>query len=81
MNYENIIIIILSIYILYIDKYTILFKDLLDNEITKIIILFFIIFNKNHIINLLLLIAYVLSLKYIYLSISENNSQKLYKNI
>ena len=81
MNYENIVIIILSIYILYIDQSRILFKDLLDNEITKIIILFFIIFNKNHIINLLLLIAYVLSLKYIYLSISENNSQKLYKNI
>ena len=84
MNYENIIIIILSIYI-YIGSDTLLnniiFKDLLVNEITKIIILFFIIFNKNHIINLLLLIAYVLSLKYIYLSVSENNSQKLYKNI
>ena len=76
MNYENIIIIILSIYILYIDQSRILFKDLLVNEITKIIILFFIIFNKNHIINLLLLIAYVLSLNYIYPSLLENDSQK-----
>ena len=77
MNYENIIIIILSIYILYIDKYTILFKDLLDNEITKIIILFFIIFNKNHIISLLLLIAYVLSLNYIYINLNTPNNQDL----
>ena len=80
MNYENIIIIILSIYI-YIGSDTLLnniiFKDLLVNEITKIIILFFIIFNKNHIISLLLLWAYVLSLNYITPTIFNKEMENL----
>ena len=87
MNYENIIIIILSIYIYCINDESklfknLLFKDLLVNEITKIIILFFIIFNKNNLISLLLLWAYVLSLNYISPSLLEHESRKsdlLYK--
>jgi hypothetical protein len=67
MNLENIIILLLSVYILYIDKNRIICSKLLDNEITKITILFFIIFNFNNypIISLLTFISYVLTLKYI----------------
>jgi hypothetical protein len=64
MNYENIIIILLSIYILYIGENKVILSDLFNNEITKITILFFIIFNNNYIINLLTLIAFILTLKF-----------------
>ena len=60
----NIIILLLSLYILYIDKTRVIFNDLFNNEIIKITILFFIIFNNNNIINLLTLIAYTLTLNY-----------------
>jgi hypothetical protein len=60
----NIIILLLSLYILYIDKNRVIFSDFFNNEIIKITILFFIIFNNNHVINLLTLIAYILTLNY-----------------
>ena len=64
MNIDNLILLFLSGCILYINENRIIYEDLFNNSIIKIIILFFIIFNFNYKpeISLLLLIAFLLNL-------------------
>ena len=78
MNIDNLILLFLSGCILYINDNRIIYEDLFNNSIIKIIILFFIIFNFNYKpkISLLLLIAFLLNLHYIYY-----NKIKLIKKI
>ena len=78
MNIDNLILLFLSGCILYINENRIIYEDLFNNSIIKIIILFFIIFNFNYKpeISLLLLIAFLLNLHYIYY-----NKIKLIKKI
>lgn len=67
IDIDKIIILLLSFFILYINENRIIFKDLFNNHITKIIILFFISFNFTNKpqICLLVLINYILILYYI----------------
>jgi len=78
MNNDNLILLFLSGCILYINEDRIIYEELFNNSIIKIIILFFIIFNFNYKpkISLLFLIAFLLNLHYIYY-----NKIKLLKKI
>jgi len=78
MNIDNLILLFISGCILYINENRIIYEDLFNNSIIKIIILFFIIFNFNYKpeISLLFFIAFFLNLYYIYY-----NKIKLIKKI
>ena len=78
MNINNLILLFLSGCILYINNDRIIYEELFNNSIVKIIIIFFIIFNFNYNpeISLLLFIALFLNLHFIYY-----NKIKLIQNI